>query len=228
MGNFQIQKIVDYGIDGFTVALSVASAVNPILSPIGTLIGYVNNIYAEQRLNRLIEKLNEEKLDIDTIKDKDDFIFNSLAVFNAAARSRLFKKVDIFANLLINGIKTNEIVDEADTFEKNIVLLESLNIEDIEILEILRDNPVDFDSENSEEDFSAKTARMTEVINKIAEEINKTAEYVSSTLNRLSGLGFCDKTFYTQPAWGMIESYIKYSTSLLYEELRISIIKIKK
>jgi len=123
--------------DEIETILKIGGKVVPFASLIGSVMGY----FSKKEMNKNIEYLGQRLENIEvtigeiTEEEERNFTFRIADVVNKAIKERRFEKIDMFSNLIKNGIIENAIFEEGEEIDKYIDLLSQLHLEDIEFLE---------------------------------------------------------------------------------------------
>jgi len=123
--------------DEIETILKIGGKVVPLASAIGSVMGHFSKKEMKKNVEYLGRRLENIEVTIGKITERQErnFTFRIADVVNKAIKERRFEKIDMFSNLIKNGIIENSIFEEGEEIDKYIDLLSQLHLEDIEFLE---------------------------------------------------------------------------------------------
>ncbi len=225
--NGEVLKLERKNVNGLEIAEVLLNGVPMFGGMLASGVGLVNCKLANDRLICLLEKLNKMQIKIDdAMKQSPDFIHGITIVMNAVARTHREEKINMFAHMIKSGVNNNIIINEIDIFEYYVNILESLNYKELEILECLYkyNNAMRLDNTKKEENSGIRGIEL--VFQKMSKEVKIEVKQLKNMLERLSGMGMCEKVTYTRGlAFGASETEKYYKLNKNYIELRKLILK---
>jgi hypothetical protein len=119
--------------------LKVGGKFIQLASIAGAIVGYFNKKQVGKNIKHITERLEKIEVSIGEITEQQErnFTFRIAEIVNITATERQFEKIDMFANIIKNGIIDFSIADESEEIDKIIDITSQLHLEDIRFLENL-------------------------------------------------------------------------------------------
>jgi len=127
-----IKEIIE---DVEELGLEIAGKAIPI---VGIIRGFLFKRYTKKNIAYLQERLKQIQIDLSKISEEQErnLVFRVGQVLDNACRERNLEKIDIFANVITNGVISGAIIEDDEEMDIILDAVDKLTITDIEFMEV--------------------------------------------------------------------------------------------
>ena len=172
-----------------------------------------------KRLKYLAELLEKKEIDIDdNLIKNEDFLHAIILIVNSVLKTSKEKRIGWFADLLENGIKSELIINDSESFEYFESLLDSVSYSEMLIIEAI--NEIKDQLQISADGIDNSKELIQIALTNIKKYVNYNEDLILGILDKLTYSGLVEKVAIQAFVFGAVEASYYYRQSSLYFDLR--------
>lgn len=142
----KLSECAELVFESSSVAFATAGLVNPIAGIIAPLINIAalpfavhNYSFIKRKINEIISEVNRHEIRLDKIEkmteeQKETLTLNGYKFFDYCLKEKMGIKIQAYAKIFADSVNSGSAMDENDAFDIKMDIINSLRIEDIELL----------------------------------------------------------------------------------------------
>lgn len=176
------------------IVLNVLGIINPIFSLFSVGFGFINDKYLDENINILkehIEKLYIEVKNLNKLAEDQErnITLNFASILEGVQKTRSKEKIKLYGNVFVNGINDKSIFNDKDDFIEFISILNSLNMNDINLLKRMNDEKNIYNKIYIHKEYLKEDLKTTTFLDNRRENILGFDDYDIHRVNKLISLG---------------------------------------